>query len=166
VDTLRSPGNGNTYGSDRRSASLTTWTTILTTTEQLASEHDAFSTALNAQVADVLKNLATRYDDYRKRYESLSTKLLEERDKVYDDLKKAKSTYDLECKGVEEKRQKVDKSYDSSKTKAQKSYQNELAEMSNVKVIGHAFMRYCADSSEHISSADRRRKQTQTAVLS
>ncbi|KAF8538024.1 hypothetical protein BDD12DRAFT_743025 [Trichophaea hybrida] len=115
------------------SASLTTWTTILTTTEALAAERDAFSTALTTQVADVLKSLATRYDDYRKRHESLSQKLLAERDGVYGDLKKTKVSYDAECKEVEEKRQKVDKSYDAGKTKAQRSYQTELVEMNNAK---------------------------------
>lgn len=113
---------------------MTTWSTILTTTESLAAEHDAFSTALSTQVADVLKSLATRYDDYRKRHESLSQKLLVERDGVYGDLKKAKGAYDAECKEVEEKRQKVDKSYDAGKVKAQRSYQTELVEMNNVKV--------------------------------
>jgi len=121
------------------SASLTTWATILTTTEALAAEHDTFSTALNTQVADVLKFIATRYEDYRKRYESLSQKLASERDSVYSDLKKAKNGYDVECKGVEEKRQKVDKSYDSSKAKAQRSYETELVEMSNVKVRAPGF---------------------------
>jgi hypothetical protein len=116
------------------SASLTTWTTILNTTELLATEHDTLSNSLTTEVADTLKSLSTRYDDYRKRHESLAQKLLSERDGVYSDLNKCKSKYDSECKDVEEKRQKVDKSYDSSKTKAQKSYQNELVEMNNVKV--------------------------------
>ncbi|KAI5786205.1 hypothetical protein FPQ18DRAFT_349328 [Pyronema domesticum] len=115
------------------SASLTTWTTILNTTELLATEHDTLSNSLTTEVADTLKSLSTRYDDYRKRHESLAQKLLSERDGVYSDLNKCKSKYDSECKDVEEKRQKVDKSYDSSKTKAQKSYQNELVEMNNVK---------------------------------
>lgn len=115
------------------SASLTTWTTILTTTEALAAEHDTLSNALNTQVADVFKSLATRYEDYRKRHESLFARLLAERDSVYSELKKSKVQYDAECKEVEEKRQKVDKSYDASKAKAQKSYQAELVEMNNVK---------------------------------
>jgi hypothetical protein len=117
----------------------------------------------------VLKSLATRYDDYRKRYESLSTKLLEERDKVYGELKKAKSNYDLECKGVEEKRQKVDKSYDASKAKAQKSYQNELVEMSNVKVRGCWGLGLSSDlkltGPEYVPPPDRSRKQTQGTIL-
>lgn len=53
---------------------------------------------------------------------------------MYSDLKKSKSSYDSECKEVEDKRAKVDKSFDSSKAKAERSYRAELTEMSNVKV--------------------------------
>jgi len=152
------------------SASLTTWTTILTTTEALAAEHDTLSTVLNTQVADVLKAISTRYEDYRKRYESLSQKLLAERDSVYGDLKKAKNSYDVKCKEVEEKRQKVDKSHDSSKARAQRAYQTELVEMNNVKV--RARIRNVGKwlglivGTEYLSPPDRGRKPTQAAVLS
>ncbi|RPB00101.1 hypothetical protein L873DRAFT_1681392, partial [Choiromyces venosus 120613-1] len=115
------------------SASLTTWTTILTTTESLSKEHDNFATCLSNQVCDSLKSIATRYEDYRKRHESFAAKLLAERDSVYADLKKSKDTYDTTCKVVEEKRAKVDKSYDAAKPKAEKSYQTQLTEMNNVK---------------------------------
>lgn len=56
-----------------------------------------------------------------------------ERDSVYSDLKKSKTEYDAECKTVEERRQKVDKSYDSSKPKAEKAFRAEQAEMNNSK---------------------------------
>lgn len=100
----------------------------------LAKEHDQYSTALSAQVADTLKSIAARYDDFRKRHESLNAKILAERDGVYSDLKKTKASYDSECKGVEEKRARVDKSFDSGRAKAEKSYQAELTEMNNFKV--------------------------------
>lgn len=116
------------------SASLTTWATIITTTESLAKEHDQYSAALTAQVADTLKSISTRYEDFRKRHESLNARFVAERDSVYSDLKKSKSGYDSECKEVEDKRAKVDKSFDSSKAKAEKSYRAELTEMSNIKV--------------------------------
>lgn len=113
---------------------MTTWATIITTTESLAKEHDQYSTALTVQVADTLKAISTRYDDFRKRHESLNTKIVAEREGVYSDLKKSKNSYDSECKEVEDKRAKVDKSFDSSKAKAEKSYRAELTEMSNIKV--------------------------------
>lgn len=113
---------------------MTTWTTILTTTESLSAEHDAFSVALTNQVADTLKQIGVRYDDFRQRYEKLVGKLETERDSVYSDLKKSKSAYDAECKNVEERRKKVDNSYDSSKLKAEKAFRAEQGEMYNAKV--------------------------------
>lgn len=80
----------------------------------------------------MVKNIAGRHDDYRKRHELLALKLQAERDSVFSDLKKAKLAYDAECKEVEEKRQKLDK--DATRSKAQRSYQAELVEMNNVKV--------------------------------
>lgn len=113
---------------------MTTWTTIITTTESLAKEHDTYSNALLAQVADSLKSISSRYDDFRKRHESLNTKIVAERESVNNDLKKSKASYDSECKGVEEKRVKVDKSFDSGRAKAEKAYSQELTEMNNIKV--------------------------------
>lgn len=61
-------------------------------------------------------------------------KVMADRDGVYSELKKSKGSYDAECKQVEDKRAKVDKAFDSSKTKAEKSYSQELIEMHNIKV--------------------------------
>lgn len=100
----------------------------------MAKEHDYYSSALTTQVADTLKSISTRYEDFRKRHEALNVKIVAERDGVYSDLKKTKSSYDSECKDVEEKRAKVDKSFDSGRAKAEKSYKAELTEMNNFKV--------------------------------
>lgn len=70
---------------------------------------------LVTQVADPLKEIGTRYDDFRKRHESLANKLTAERDSAYSDLKKTKEKYDAQCKEVESARVKAEKSYDSSK---------------------------------------------------
>lgn len=118
---------------DAGSASLTTWTTILTTTEALAGEHDALAGALTGQVADALRSLSGRYDDYRRRYEALAHRLATERDGVYADLKKAKTAYDAACREVEDRRLKADRSQDAAKSKAQRAFQTELGEMNNVK---------------------------------
>lgn len=67
------------------------------------------------QVADPLKDIATRYEDFRKRHEALAVKLHQERDSAYSDLKKSKEKYDAQCKEVEAARVKVEKSYDASK---------------------------------------------------
>lgn len=97
------------------SASLITWTSILNSTEVLSKEHESLSVELLNQVADPLKDISTRYEDVRKRHEALSTKLQQERDSVYSDLKKTKEKYDAQCKEVELARVKAEKSYDASK---------------------------------------------------
>ena len=49
------------------SASLTTWTKILDSTENLSKERGMLADSFNAQVADPLKNLAVKYDELRKK---------------------------------------------------------------------------------------------------
>ncbi|KAK6597835.1 Protein BZZ1 [Botrytis cinerea] len=93
------------------SASLTTWTTQLTTLESRAAEHDRFGGELITQVAEPLK----------------------ERDATYADLRKMKGKYDAACQEVENKRKKAESSFDYSKTKAQNAYQQQILEMHNVK---------------------------------
>src|SRR5277367_3032407 len=72
------------------SASLTTWTTQLTTLEARAAEHDRFGTELIVHVAEPLKQVANRFEELRKSHAEYSAKLEKERDSAYADLKKAK----------------------------------------------------------------------------
>lgn len=73
------------------------------------------SSELLNQVAEPLKDIATRYEDFRKRHEALAVKLQQERDSVNSDLKKTKDKYDAQCKEVEAARVKVEKSNDGTK---------------------------------------------------
>ncbi|KAF7887490.1 hypothetical protein EAF00_009784 [Botryotinia globosa] len=115
------------------SASLTTWTTQLTTLESRAAEHDRFGGELITQVAEPLKVLGGRYDEIRKRHVEYADKLEKERDATYADLRKMKGKYDAACQEVENKRKKAESSFDYSKTKAQNAYQQQILEMHNVK---------------------------------
>ncbi|TGO51157.1 hypothetical protein BCON_0167g00090 [Botryotinia convoluta] len=115
------------------SASLTTWTTQLTTLESRAAEHDHFGGELITQVAEPLKVLGGRYDEIRKRHVEYADKLEKERDATYADLRKMKGKYDAACQEVENKRKKAESSFDYSKTKAQNAYQQQILEMHNVK---------------------------------
>ncbi|TGO67163.1 hypothetical protein BOTNAR_0047g00310 [Botryotinia narcissicola] len=115
------------------SASLTTWTTQLTTLESRAAEHDRFGGELITQVAEPLKVLGGRYDEIRKRHVEYAEKLEKERDATYADLRKMKGKYDAACQEVENKRKKAESSFDYSKTKAQNAYQQQILEMHNVK---------------------------------
>jgi Skp family chaperone for outer membrane proteins len=115
------------------SASLTTWTTQLSTVEAHAAERDKFATDLVAQVAEPLKQAAAQYEDIRKCHVDYHTKLEKERDAAYGDLKKAKGKYDGACQEVESRRKKMESSFDHGKAKAQSAYQHQILEMNNYK---------------------------------
>ncbi|KAL8778644.1 MAG: hypothetical protein Q9213_007334 [Squamulea squamosa] len=114
-------------------ASITTWTAQLSTLEFQAAEHDRHASELILQVADPLKNLAARYEELRKSHAEYAVKLERERDLSYSDLKKTKGRYDGACQEVENKRKKTESSFDHSKAKAQNAYQQQVADMHNVK---------------------------------
>ncbi|TAQ83983.1 hypothetical protein B7494_g7692 [Chlorociboria aeruginascens] len=115
------------------SASLTTWTTQLTTLESRAAEHDRYGGELISHIADPLRVIATRYEELRKRHAEFADKLEKERDNTYGELRKMKGKYDASCQEVENKRKKAESSFDYSKTKAQNSYQQQILDMHNVK---------------------------------
>ncbi|MCJ1465564.1 hypothetical protein MMC07_004182 [Pseudocyphellaria aurata] len=115
------------------SASLTTWTTQLSTLESRAAEHDRYSSELLLQIADPLKNIAARYEEIRKSHAEYAAKLEKERDISYSELKKTKGRYDGACQEVENRRKKIESSFDYGKQKAQTAYQQQVAEMRNVK---------------------------------
>ncbi|KAK4157728.1 hypothetical protein C8A00DRAFT_11468 [Chaetomidium leptoderma] len=113
------------------SASLTTWTTHLTTLEARADEHERYGNDLISKVAEPIKQMATRFEDLRKRHAEYAEKLERERDSSYADLRKMKGKYDAACQEVESKRKKTESSFD--KAKAQSSFQQQLLDMNNVK---------------------------------
>lgn len=119
-------------------ASLTTWSAQLTAVEAHAAERDRFGTELVAQVAEPLKVAAVQYEDLRKCHADYYAKLEKERDASYGDLKKVKGKYDAACQEVENRRKKMESSFDHGKAKAQNAYQQQILEMNNVKV------RHCA----------------------
>ncbi|KAF5547141.1 BZZ1-Myo3 5p-Bee1p-Vrp1p actin assembly complex component [Fusarium mexicanum] len=113
------------------SASLTTWTTQLTTLESRANEHDRYANNLISQVAEPLKFFGGRFEELRKRHSDFATKLEQERDASYASLAKTKGKYDTVCQEVESKRKKTESHYD--KAKAQSAYTQQLFEMNNAK---------------------------------
>ncbi|TKA22268.1 hypothetical protein B0A50_08230 [Salinomyces thailandicus] len=115
------------------SASMTTWTVQLTTLEGRAQEHDRFSTQLISSLAQPLQNLQNRYEDLRKHHAEYASKLEKERDGNYADLKKVKGKYDSVCQEVENKRKKIESSFDYGKTKAQGAYAQQMSDMKNMK---------------------------------
>lgn len=113
------------------SASLTTWSTQLTTLESRATEHDRYATNLISQVAEPLKFYNNRFDELRKRHADYADKLEASRDACYADLRKTKTKYDATCQDLESKRKKTESHYD--KAKAQSAYQQQMFDMNNAK---------------------------------
>ena len=91
---------------------MTTWGVQLSTLESRASEHDQFAGALVSRLADPLKAVATRYEELRKLHVDFGTKLEKERDGTYGELRKMKAKYDSVCQEVENRRKKIDTSFD------------------------------------------------------
>ncbi|KAI9054383.1 hypothetical protein LZ554_001546 [Drepanopeziza brunnea f. sp. 'monogermtubi'] len=115
------------------SASLTTWTTQLTTVESRAAEHDGYGNDLINKVAEPLRVVQARFEEVRKRHAEYAGKLEGEREATYADLRKMKGKYDAACQEVESKRKKAESAFDYSKTKAQNAYQQQILDMHNVK---------------------------------
>jgi formin-binding protein 1 len=113
---------------------MTTWGVQLTTLESRAAEHDQFAGQLIANLADPLKNLAARYEELRKYHVEYAGKLEKERDSTYGDLRKMKGKYDSVCQEVENRRKKIDGSFDHGKQKARNAFEQQQLEMRNVKV--------------------------------
>ncbi|KAK0616075.1 hypothetical protein B0T17DRAFT_592694 [Bombardia bombarda] len=113
------------------SASLTTWTTHLTTLEARADEHERFGNDLVIKVAEPLKIVSTRFEELRKRHADYAEKLEKERESQYADLRKTKAKYDSVCQEVETKRKKSESAFD--KAKAQSAFQQQTLEMNNAK---------------------------------
>ncbi|KAG5936850.1 hypothetical protein E4U53_000138 [Claviceps sorghi] len=113
------------------SASLTTWSTQLTTLESRAAEHEKFAALLISQVAEPLKYYGARFEELRKRHVEYADKLAAERDSSYGDLRKIKGKYDAVCQEVESRRKKSEAQHD--KAKAQSAYQQQIYEMNNAK---------------------------------
>ncbi|KIX05135.1 uncharacterized protein Z518_06007 [Rhinocladiella mackenziei CBS 650.93] len=113
------------------SASLTTWTTQLSTLEARANEHGKLAQDLISQVVTPLEYNGRKLEELRKSHAEHQAKLVKERDSSYGDLKKLKTKYDAVCQEVENRRKKADSSFD--KAKAHSTYNQQLVEMNNVK---------------------------------
>lgn len=113
---------------------MTTWQVQLTTLESRATEHEQFSQQLVTNLAEPLKQLAARYEELRKFHGDYAAKLEKERDSTYNDLKKQKGKYDNACSEVESRRKKSDGAFDHGKAKARAAFEQQQADMRNIKV--------------------------------
>lgn len=112
-------------------ASLVTWTGILNETENLARERDRLGADLDARVAGQCQAVSSVEEELRKRCSQQNDKLVEDRDRVYGDLKKTKKKYDDSCSTLESSRKRQASSHDSSKS--EKHYRQHMLDMNNAK---------------------------------
>lgn len=115
------------------SASMTTWGVQLTALESRAAEHERFAAQLVSGLAEPLKIMAAKYEDLRKQHAEYAAKLEREREGTYGELKKTKGKYDGICQEVENRRKKIESSFDHGKGKAQAAYNQQLIDMRNMK---------------------------------
>lgn len=114
-------------------ASLVAWTEILSQTEQMGKERQRLAGEFDLQIADQIHGVELRYEDLRNKYQLYHEKLVEERDANYNELKKAKTSYDSSCHAMENQRLKVSKSYDRSKDKANRKMADKEEDMNDAK---------------------------------
>ena len=145
---------------------MTTWGVQLQTLESRAAEHDRFASQLVASLAEPLRHLATRTEGLRKHHAEYAEKLERERDGTYTDLRKSKGRYDSVCQEVENRRKKIDSSYDHGKSKAQTAYQQQQEDMRNTKVArSQQALRTSLTDSEHLPYRHQCHKQAEGKVL-
>ncbi|KAF9193140.1 hypothetical protein BGZ51_004112 [Haplosporangium sp. Z 767] len=110
------------------------WSSILSDTEALSKDRQAFSEALVSKVYDPLKAFATKKDEARKKHIQFAQKLLSERDKSGQERDKAKSRYDASCEEVESSKQKQERAYDEkNQEKLKRTYYQDILDMNNNK---------------------------------
>ena len=87
-------------------ASMTTWAKILDDTKEMGKERVALAEEFRMQVAEPIKGVALKGEDFRKRYETLNTKLIDLRDKTYGTLRQQQKRYYETCTVMEKERAK------------------------------------------------------------
>lgn len=112
---------------------MTTWTSIIHSTEQIAKEHNILGISYAEEVADTLKSIAHRFEQFRKEHTKLAAKMLSERDNAYNDVKRTKGQYDYHCKECNSLKTKAEKHLDASNVKAERGYKSQLVELNNAK---------------------------------
>ncbi|CUM64353.1 uncharacterized protein PRCAT00001955001 [Priceomyces carsonii] len=91
-------------------ASLVMWNELLTQTEAISEEKLKFGDELLQKISENISLLRSRSKNVSKRIESIDDYLVGEREKVEQEVNKAKKAYDVLCQSTEGARQKVEKS--------------------------------------------------------
>jgi len=94
---------------DKSSSTATAWTSLLQQTEVVARTRQQLADDLATAIVDVLKTIANRKEDARKKHVAFYQKLRSDRDKAYTEKDKAKQAYDDACAEVQNLRAKIER---------------------------------------------------------
>lgn len=112
-------------------SSLVVWNEILNQTENIAKDRLKLSGDFNSQMADKVGLFQRISESLQKKYQDLHNVVTKERDTAFNDLKKAKLTYDSSCQDMEHIRVKAEKA--SSSSSKQKKLTEKETKMNVVK---------------------------------
>ncbi|CAO3673672.1 unnamed protein product [Umbelopsis vinacea] len=94
---------------DKSSSTSNAWTCVLQQTEVVARTRYQLAEDLATSIADVLKTMAMKKEEARKKHVGFYQKLKSDRDKAYAEKDKAKQAYDDACAEVENVRAKIER---------------------------------------------------------
>lgn len=98
------------------SATLVAWTEVLSKTEAVAKNHDTFANELNFKVADQILSLQRSTDAMQQRLlQFYQGTLLKKKDDIFEQVTRAKKSYDESCESMESNRAKSEKSFNKEK---------------------------------------------------
>ncbi|EIM85766.1 uncharacterized protein STEHIDRAFT_79768 [Stereum hirsutum FP-91666 SS1] len=101
-----------------------------------AQDHINLADALSSQVVDPLKSLERKHEENVKKQTQFYEKVLNDRNRVYNDRAKSKQKYDEECVELEAYRQKQDRAqYDKHADRAAKQFEQQRIDMLNAKNV-------------------------------
>ncbi|CAM9016704.1 unnamed protein product [Wickerhamomyces anomalus] len=114
------------------SASLVTWTEILSQTELIAKNHHNLSNEFNIKISDQIVALQKHLTMLHERVLNFhNNSLTKKKDEIFEQVNKAKKQYDETCTTMEQTRSKAEKS--SNREKHQKKVNEKQLEMNNAK---------------------------------
>ncbi|CCH41075.1 SLIT-ROBO Rho GTPase-activating protein 1 [Wickerhamomyces ciferrii] len=115
------------------SASLVTWTELLSQTEIIAKNHHNFGNELTIKVADQIISLQKYLSILQEKISNFhNNSLLKRKDEIFENVNRAKKIYDEKCVIMESTRSKIEKS-SSSNDKNQRKINEKTVDMNNAK---------------------------------
>ncbi|CAG8627980.1 13940_t:CDS:10, partial [Cetraspora pellucida] len=113
---------------------LNAWTAILEETENVAKERFKFSESLSTVIMERVKTVAIKKEETRKKHIMFAQKLKSDRDKIFNEMQKAKEHYYECCVEAQSSKQKQERAPDERiLDKLRKQTLDDVVEMNNSK---------------------------------